>query len=97
MGCDETKNTEYSVLLCFFEVGNEEQKQYCLKLKDNFQHEKPIRFEIKSTPGVPFSVKFKLKGESEPRNIQDTFDNSEQALKISLDKMYQLLDNSNPR
>ena len=92
MGCDETKDANYSVLLCFFEVGNEEQKNYCLKLKDSFQHEKPIRFEIKSTPGVPFSIKFKLKGESEPRNIQDTFDNSEQAMRDSLDKMYQILD-----
>ena len=96
MGCDETKNVDYSVLLCFFEVGNEEQKEYCLKLKDNFQHEKSIRFEIKSTPGVPFSIKFKLKGEQEPRTIQDTFDNSEQAMKDSLEKMYQILD-SNPK
>ena len=92
MGCDETKDANYSVLLCFFEVGNEEQKNYCLRLKDSFQHEKAIRFEIKSTPGVPFSIKFKLKGESEPRNIQDTFDNSEQAMRDSLDKMYQILD-----
>ena len=96
MGCDESRDTHYSVLLCFFEVGNEEQKQYCIKLKDNFQYEKSIRFEIKSTPGVPFSIKLKLKGEPEPRNIQDTFDSSEQAMQESLNKMYQILD-SNPR
>ena len=94
MGCDESKDSNFPVLLCFFEVGNEEQKQYCLKLKDNFQHEKAIRFEIKSTPGVPFSIKFKLKGEQNPRNIQDTYDNSEQAMRESLEKMYKMLDES---
>ena len=92
MGCDETKDIIYAVLLCFFEVGNEVQKEYCLKLKDNFKHQKAIRFEIKSAPGVSFSIKFKLKGEQNPRNIQDIFDNSEQAMKDSLEKMYKLLD-----
>ena len=92
MGCSESKDSNLPVLLCFFEVGNEEQKEYCLKLKDNFQHQKAIRFEIKSTPGVPFSIKFKLKGEQNPRNIQVTFDNSEQAMKDSLEKMYRILD-----
>lgn len=94
MGCDETKDS-YSLLLCFFEVGNEDQKEYCLKLKDSFQYEKPIRFEIKSTPGVPFCIKFKLKGEPEPRNIQETFDNSEQAMNDTLNKIYQLLGKAN--
>ena len=57
MGCGESKN-QLPTLLCFFENGNEQQKDYCLKLKDQFRHEKPIRFEIKSTPGVNFSIKF---------------------------------------
>ena len=47
---------------------------------------------MKSTPGVPFSIKFKLRGEKNPRNIQDTYDNSEQTMKESLEKMYKLLD-----
>ena len=92
MGCDESKNVNYSALLCYFEIGNEEQKKYCLDLKDHFQHEQPIRFEIKSTPNVPFAIKFKLKGEKEPHNIENNFNNTEERMKESLQKMYDLLD-----
>ena len=92
MGCDETKNADYPLLMCFFEMGNEEQKQYCLRLKDQFRHEKPIRFEIKSSPGIQFSIKFKLKGEQEPNTIEDTFNNTEERMNESLQKMYEILD-----
>ena len=89
MGCSESKD-QLPTLLCFFETGNEEQKQYCLKLKDNFQHEKPIRFEIKSSPGVSFSIQFRIKGET--HKIQTIY--NEEELQNSLNKMYQLLDES---
>ena len=62
MGCNEAKEQNYPLMLCFFIPGNEDQKNYCLSLKDNFKHEKPIRFEIKSMPSVPFAIKFKIKG-----------------------------------
>ncbi len=90
MGCDETKDSNYPLLLCFFQTGNEEQKAYCIKLKDNFKHEKPIRFEIKSMPETNFLVQFKLKGTL--YKIQETFDSSDQAMNESLNKMYNLLD-----
>ena len=48
------KNADYSLLICCSEFGDEEQKQYCLKLKDHFRHEKPIKIEIKSSPGIQF-------------------------------------------
>ena len=89
MGCNESKD-QYPTLLCFFETGNEEQKQYCIKLKDNFQHEKPIRFEIKSSPGVTFSVQFRVKGKV--YKIQNVFNEGE--LQNSLNAMYKILDDT---
>ena len=89
MGCDETKD-KLPTLLCFFEMENEKQKNYCLKLKDSFKHEKPIRFEIKSSPGVSFSIQFRIKGET--HKIQTIY--NEEELENSLNKMYQLLDES---
>ena len=89
MGCGESKD-QLSTLLCFFETGREDQKAYCLKLKDNFKHEKAIRFEIKSSPGVPFSVQFKYKGKV--HNIQSTFNDAEAQMNNSLDIMYKILD-----
>ena len=89
MGCDASKD-QLPALLCFFETGNEEQKQYCIKLKDNFRHQKSVRFEIKSSPGVPFSIKFKYKGKL--HNIQSAFNDSEVEMNNSLDIMYKILD-----
>ena len=87
MGCDETKD-KLPTLLCFFQMDNEKQKNYCLKLKDSFKHEKPIRFEIKSSPGVNFSVQFKIKGQI--HKIQTIF--NEEELDNSLNAMYKILD-----
>ena len=77
---------EYPTLICFFEKGNEKQKDYCIKLKDNFFSEKTIRFEIKS---VPFSIQFKVNGKI--HEIQNTFDDSDEALRSTLFKAYNLL------
>ena len=90
MGCNEAKEQNYPLMLCFFIPGNEDQKNYCLSLKDNFKHEKPIRFEIKSMPSVPFAIKFKIKGKI--HEIQNEFNNSEQAMNETLEKMYNLLE-----
>ena len=87
MGCSESKDA-LPVLLCFFEVGNKQQQNYCIKLKDNFRHEKSIRFEIKSLTGVGFSVQFKIKNKI--HTIQNNFNEDE--LDNTLNKMYQILD-----
>jgi len=79
------------ILLCFFECGNEEQKQYCIKLKDNFQHEKAIKFEIKSNPDTEFEISFRLLN-GKTYLIQDIFDDSDEILNESLEKIYALLD-----
>ena len=94
MGCDETKDN-LPTLLCFFEKGNEEQQKYCIDLKDNFRHDKSIKFQITSTANVPFSIKFRLKPNTEPIKIQESFDNSEQAMNDALNQMYKLLDQNN--
>ncbi len=89
MGCGESKD-QLPTLLCFFETGREDQKDYCVKLKDNFRHEKSIRFEIKSSPGVNFSIQFKHKGQI--HKIQTSFTDSEQQMLNSLDIIYKILD-----
>ena len=80
---------EYPTLICFFEKGNEKQKDYCIKLKDNFRHEKTIKFAIKSVPQVNFSIKFKVNGKI--HEIQNIFDDSDEALRSTLFKAYNLL------
>ena len=92
MGCNESKDVNYPVLLGFFENGNEEQKQYCIKLKDHFKHEQSIKFQISSPPGITFSIQFKVKSNANPVKIQETFDSSDEAMNQALEKMYKLLD-----
>ena len=92
MGCDASKD-QLPALLCFFETGNEEQKQYCIKLKDNFHHQKSVRFEIKSSPGVNFSVQLKYKGKI--HKIQTVFNDREDEMQNSLNIMYKILDEDN--
>ena len=89
MGCSENKDSNIPVLLCFFETGNEAQKQYCIRLKDNFRHERTIRFEIKSTPQVSFSIRFKVNGKT--TEVQNVFDDSEERMNETLRKMYNML------
>ena len=90
MGCNQLKDA-LPVLLCFFETGNEEQKAYCIKLKDNFRHEKSVRFQIRSSAGVNVSIQFKDKGKV--YKIQDTFNENE--LEQTLYSMYDILDEKN--
>ena len=95
MGCDETKDNYAGVLIAFFEQGNESQKEYCLKLKDNFRHSKSIKYEIKEMN--LFSIQFRLRNKSEPFKIQENPDLSDEALKKALNDMYNILDNPNPK
>ena len=87
MGCSHGNETP--ILICIIEQGNKEQKDYCIKLKDNFHHEKTIKFEVKSVPQVNFSIKFKVNGKL--HEIQKTYDNSEEAMQSTLQKAYELL------
>lgn len=90
MGCKENKDISFPTLLCFFETGNTDQEAYCLKIRDNFRHEKSINYQIKSEKGMKFSIQFKIKDKI--HEIQTEFDYSEEKLNSTLNKMYQLLD-----
>ena len=91
MGCKESKSIP--TLLCFFETGNVPQGKYCLKIRDNFKHEKTINYQIKSEKDMKFSIKFKIKDKM--YDIQNDFDCSEEKLNDTLNKIYQLLDQIN--
>ena len=90
MGICATQESTVPTLLCFFEIGNEEQKSYCLRLKDNFHHSKTIKFEIKSIPNTPFSIKIRIR--SKLTEIQKIFDNTDETMNNTLSAAYKLLD-----
>ena len=46
MGCDQANDKNLPTLICYFV--SEEQKDYCLKLKDSFKYEKPIKIYDRS-------------------------------------------------
>ena len=87
--CCGGKEEEYPLLMCFFESKNKEQKDYCIKLKDNFKNRQSIRFEIKSRPDTPFSIKLKIKDNI--TEIQSHFNSSEEVMNETLQKAYELL------
>ena len=89
MGCKEVGDKDVPVLMCFFEPNNDSQKNYCLKLKDNFEHEKTIRYEIRSTADNKFAIQLKIKDKT--HDIQTEFTDTEEEMKVALDKMYKIL------
>ena len=76
-------------LICFYESGNEEQKNYCIKLKDNFKHEKTINYDIQSIPKVPFSIKIAYNNNI--IDLQKVFDDSDETMNETLKKAYEFL------
>ena len=90
MGCKNEKELNVPSLLCFFETGNQSQADYCLKLRDNFKHEKTINYQIKSGEKTKFVIQFRIK--KTIHDIQTVFDDSEQTMNQTLKKIYDLLD-----
>ena len=94
MGCSETKpTTNLPMLTCIFEPGNDTQRDYCIKLQQNFRHAKSVKYEIKSFPNSTFSIMIQIKGTV--HQIQNVFDENE--MENSLQKMYQLLDSADEK
>ena len=93
MGCANTKDVQTPTLICFYEADNKEQKNYCLKLKENYNGNKPIKYEIKQIPQVPFGIKLRKNGKIV--DIQKIFDNREEVMNETLNKIYDLVENKN--
>ena len=92
MGCNETKDITFPKILLFFEFGDETQKEYCLKVKDNFKYQSAVSYSIFSQAEVPFSIQLKLKGESQPIKIQENKDFSDKAMNESIAKICKILE-----
>ena len=76
MDINKEKKYIYPSLLCFFEVGNEAQKQYCIRLKDNYNNDnKTIRYIIQCVTDSPFAVYFIINNKR--YKIQTIFDDSD--------------------
>ena len=88
MGC-QNSNSKIPTLLCSFQTDKQEQYSYCLKLRDNFKHEKTINYQIKSGMNLPFKVQFSVRGKI--YDIQTVFDDSENTMNQTLQQMYSLL------
>ena len=82
---DESKPT----LIALYETGNQEQKEYCNKIVDNFKTNKNVKFQIKSIQYVPFSIRFRVNGKT--TEVQNEYDYSEKKMKETLQKIYDLL------
>lgn len=88
MGCIEASNeSKLPTLLCEFVQGNEEQKNYCIDLKNNFRHQKTIGFEIKESDN--FTISFLIRGKKTVIQSEPTL-NSEMRDK-TLQEAYKLL------
>ena len=77
-------------LLFNFEPGNEQQKEFCIKMKDNFTYKKEVKYEIKALQGDLFSIGIEIGNHL--YDITSAFDDSEDNMNELLDKIYKLLD-----
>ncbi len=89
MGCNASNDSNLPTLICYFENGNEEQKNYCLALRDSYQHEKSIKYEIRSSL-ENFSIRLRIKNvihEIQTSYINDSEEEKQKALKEIYDKL----------
>ena len=91
MGCNETKDNLPKIIM-FFECGDEIQKEYCIKLKDNFEYSSPVSYSINSQAGIPFSIQLKIKEEPQPIKIQENKEFTDEEMKATINKICKILD-----
>ena len=89
MGCNDSRNRMIT-LICYYETGNNEQKSYCNKLKENYKGNTHIRFEIKDIPQVHFGIKLRISDKT--IDIQKVFDNREETMNEILEKIYKCIE-----
>ena len=98
MGCKEVNDPTANLptLICTVEPKNEAQKQYCIKLKDNFNYPTSVKYEIKAYKGSTFNILLVIQGKN--HSIQTTLNESdENEVKNNLQKIYDILNSyTNP-
>ena len=98
MGCREVNDPTANLptLICTFEPKNQAQKQYCIKLKDNFNYPTSVKYEIKAYEGSTFNILLVIQGKN--HSIQTTLNESdENEVKNNLQKIYDILNSyTNP-
>ena len=98
MGCKEVNDPTANLptLICTVEPKNEAQKQYCIKLKDNFNYPTSVKYEIKACAGSTFNIMLAIQGKN--HSIQTTLNESdENEVKNNLQKIYDILNSyTNP-
>ena len=95
MGCKEVVDPTANLptLICTVEPKNENQKNYCLKLKESFNYPNSVKYEIKAHAGSTFSIILQIKGQNHP--IQTTFnENNETEINNALQTIYNMLDST---
>ena len=98
MGCKEVNDPTANLptLICTVEPKNEAQKQYCIKLKDNFNYPTSVKYEIKAYKGSTFNILLVIQGKN--HSIQTTLNESDENEVINnLQKIYDILNSyTNP-
>ena len=88
------KKNVFGSLICNFENKNNEQKNYCIKLRNNIKFPIDIGYEIKSFKEDIFSIQFLLNGKI--YLLQNEKNYSNEMMINTLNKLYNLL-NSNKK
>ena len=96
MGCNASNDSNLPTLICTVEPKNQAQKQYCIKLKDNFNYPTSVKYEIKAYEGSTFNILLVIQGQN--HSIQTTLNESdENEVKNNLQKIYDILNSyTNP-
>ena len=89
--CTSSKEAENKipVLILYYERGNEEQHEYCIKLVKKFRYNKNVRFDMNSIPQVPYGIKIRIN--KEIFELERAFDGSDLCMDSTLNRAYALL------
>ena len=95
MGCNEVKDPTANLpsLICTVEPKNENQKNFCFKLKENFNYPNSVKYEIKAYQGSTFYIYLVINGQQQ--SILTAFnENNENEVNNALQKIYNILDSA---
>ena len=81
MGTSEIKRKK-PILFLNFKIDDKKQKNYCLKIIDNYHYTDYVEYAIKASIDTKFSIKLKL--EDTINDIRTEFNDSEEDIKRAL-------------